>query len=502
MNKKFPFLMLFILWFLLLSLLTFKLKGLSNERAVFKTRAQSGGIDAIQQQINAASDGSTITIPAGTYSGSTAVPLGLGDAIWVSDSRGASEWCFLRIENKKITVKGNGAIIFGEGHDKPYQDPYQHRAGVCVINSKVTFDGLRIKEFQKRCMVVYNSTIVYKNGTVDGCDEGGISMLGNSSGLIVNNMICCHNFGGVMLWQNSQAKIINNIFHDAAVMFFYHPNTNDQAKAEIINNIFSGGHEAMVQVDWWKGEAGNLKNNKVSYNLISSEKQCDPSNQICDFPGKIIGDPLYVEPVVDPRGIAAWANFGFKEGSPAVGVGDPSIPGTKTLGNAGGPCADPNSSICNGFISANIPKPFPAPTENPNPPPDTSYVEEQNQQPIIPETDSGPKQIYKTTSEVGPEKTKSNNVFSKEQAVLHIGNVGENKTIKILEISLQNKNYKIQKELAAGQSMKQSYSSFCRGLSLRVKGALIYQSSDDNFTTVRYKNLDLNCSEEVIIGIE
>lgn len=325
---------------------------------------ENGNISDIQSSVNAAKDGDTIVIPPGTYSGPLATPLGLGGDITVSAGRGASETCFLRIENKKITIKGAGAMLFGEGHDQPYKDPYQNRAGVCVINSSVTFDGLRVKEFQKRCMVVYNSSIVYKNGTIDGCDEGGASLLGNSSGLFVNNLFAEFNFGGILLWQNSRAKIVNNTFWRASVTFFYHPGTNDQAHADVINNIFEH-YSSVIQVDWWPAEAAKLKTNNLSYNLIHKlpdEGACG-TNEFCDnFPGKITGDPKFVEPVTDPRGIAAWANFSLGDGSPATGIGDSQIPGTKNLGHTGGPCIDGNSSTCLDFISKEKNNLQPSPT--------------------------------------------------------------------------------------------------------------------------------------------
>lgn len=499
MRNTFPIFIILLLSFLLLSLLVIGLKGLSQEKAVFRTRAQTtGGIDSIQQQVNLSGDGSVITIPKGTYSGGTAIPLNIGTGIAVSSDRGGSDTCFLRIENKKnLTIKGSGATLFGEGHDRPYEEPYYHRAGVCVVNSNVTFDGLHIKEFQRRCMVVYNSTIIYKNGTIDGCDEGGISMLGNSSALVINNNICCLNFGAVMLWQNAQAKIVNNIFHNTYIMFFYHPNSDDQARAEIINNVFSGGL-GIVQVDWWKSEASKLKTNKVSYNLFSLDKtSCDPSIEICEFPGKITGDPLYIEPVVDPRGFAAWANFGFKEGSPAVGVGDPSIPGPKTLGPQGGPCADPNSEICSSFIKANTPKPYALPTPTPQ-----EMVPPNIQEIIPPETIQTPIIPTRPKISTGPEKIISNRFLTSQTGLLFVENIGTGKTIRILGFYAPNVFHSEEKDLAQGESISYSYQNFCTGLSLRLNGGVLYRSSDDGYQTVRYKNLEFDCNKSIVLDIQ
>lgn len=467
----------------------------------FKPRAQSaggGGIDAIQKMIDSAKDGDTITIPAGTYSGGTALPLASKQP-FANKDRGASDTCFLRIENKNITIKGNGAMLFGEGHDKPYMDPYQTRAGLCILDSKVTIEGLRVKEFQKRCVVAVDSTIVYRNGIVDGCDEGGISLLGNSSGLILNNMIVCHNFGGVMLWQNSQAKIINNTFHCSGIMFFYHNRNDDKAYAEIINNIFEGGEGAVNQVDWWKENASKLQNNKLSYNLYSKKDDCNPVLHYCkDYPGKLFGDPLYIEPVVDPRGIAAWANFGFREGSPAVGVGDPSIPGPKNLGNSGGPCAEANSSTCISFINSNIPKAYEVPNPTQIPIDNINIIPtspNQVNQPLP--TQVVPTAIVRTQR---PVDTNVGTETKKETGILFVTNKSSKKMIQLLGI-IADSGRSIRQELAPGSSYKYRYVDSC-GANQEVPLGVLYASSEDDYGSIKYKNIIGYCNLLTVLAIE
>lgn len=327
------------------------------------------GSAGIQQAVDAAQNGDIVVISAGNYSGGMAAPLA-SNRTYTGDAKGGSETCFIRIEKKNITIKGSGATLYGEGHARAYQDPYQHRAGVCVLDSTVTFDGLRIKEFQKRGMVVVDSTIVYKNGVVDGCDEGGISLLGNSKGLFVNNVFVGFNYGGVMIWQDSQAKIVNNIFYNANVMFFYHFQIDNKAHADIINNIFSNGSK-ITQVGWdtWRVHVDKIKGNTLSYNLLwgeNSKLQCDPALEYCDnFPGKIEADPLFEGPAVDPTGWV-YGSFALKDGSPAKNVGDPTIPGPKNLGVEGGPCVNGTSSECTQYVSqflaSSAPTSTPVPT--------------------------------------------------------------------------------------------------------------------------------------------
>lgn len=490
---------IFLILFLGLPIIFSKLIMSPDNKISFRPHAQEaviGGIDAIQKMIDAAKDGDTITIPAGTYSGATAIPLASKQPFANAD-RGASNTCFLRVENKNITIKGTGVILFGEGHDKPYMDPYQTRGGLCILNSKVMIDGLRVKEFQKRCVIVVDSTIVYKNGTVDGCDEGGISMLGNSAGLIINNMIVGHNFGGVMLWQNSQAKIINNVFYNAGIMFFYHPKTDDQAYAEIINNIFNGGEGSVNQVDWWKEDAAKLQTNKLSYDLFLEKTNCDPVLHYCkDFPGKMFGDPLYIEPVVDPRGIAAWANFGFKEGSPAIGVGDPSIPGPKNLGNSGGPCAEPTSSICTNYIQANTPKIIePTPTDMPEAP---------TIEPVEPTviTPSHPVQVVPTAIVI-TQPSLSSSPFEntkKEIGVLFVSNKSNDKTIQLLGI-ISDSSKAIHQEIAPQSNFKYIYTNSC-DLKKEINLGILYSSSEDNYTSFKYKNIIGYCEILTVFAIE
>ena len=491
-----------------------------KKQAVFQSRAGScgggippevpGGVASLQQKIDSAKDGETIVVPKGSYFSDAAVPLGLGDAIFVSAARGASTTCMIRIEGKKLTLKGEAggsSVFYGEGHSKPYQDPYQNRGGICVINSDVTFDNLTIKEFQKRCMVVYDSNVIVKNSIIEGCDEGGVSLLGNSTGLIVNNYIVAHNFGGVMLWQNSQAKIINNLFVNAAIMFFYHPKTNDKAYAEISNNIIQNA-TPILQVDWWKEQLPQLKTNKLSYNLLwrGEGRTCSGTEYCEEFPGKIEADPMFNEPVIDPCGIAAWANFGFKDGSPAVGVGDPNIPGVKTLGVSGGPCTEPNSSTCSTFISSNKPQPLAQPTPTEELQPEEPVPETEKE--IIPTQPAGSRPIIprvttfqeKNQFSYGQITPKNNKVFY-EQKILYIENGSDSKSLKIKGLILGNSYQQLNRDLSGNTNFKYSLDTACNG-NTEIKAGLLYSSSEDDFRSDRYKNLVLSCYKTEIITIK
>jgi len=502
-NKLKAFSSWFLLGALFISSILFGILTSSKPSSSTNTRAAApsssggtitvsgAGAAAIQKAFDSAKDGDTVVIPPGTYSDNTAVPFGAGDAIFVSADRGGAETCFVRIEKKNITIKGTGAILFGEGHDsKAGVAPFARRGGLCILNSTVTIDGLKIKEFQKRCLVGLNSNIIYKNGTVEGCDEGGISLLGDSSGLFVNNYFFTVNFGGVMLWQNSQAKIVNNTFYGASIMFFYHPKTDDKAFAEITNNIVP----LINQVDWWTSEDLKLKTNKLSHNIIWKEGRECGAHEYCDaFPGKIDADPLFTAPVFDPRGMAAWSDMSLKEGSPAIGSGDPSIPGPKNIGITGGPCVDPNSSICTGFIAQNTPKPFtpPAPTEPPTPPTDIPIE-------VTPETP--PEEISSPPIQSSSISSRTPIDFSleKQASLFIIENMGFG-TITINGLRLKDKYIPLNKNLDTGQAVEYPLKYICNTDTNGIDGNVLYT---DEKGKLSFTTLKMYCNKTNVFDIQ
>lgn len=486
-----------------LSLLFGILSPLSfREKTVIQTKAFSCGafnppspqdVAALQNRINAAHDGEVINLPAGTYSGPVFTPMGLGDSIFVSAARGGASSCLIRIDGKRITLKGvgpNQTIFYGDGHSPTGadKDPYKTRGGICILNnSSVTLDSVRIKEFQKRGVVVYNSAVVVKNSIIEGHDEGGVSLLGNSTGLFVNNFFQSMNFGAVMLWQNSQAKIVNNIFNDAAVMFFYHPGTDDKAYAHVINNIFSSGsREPVKQVDWWPQEAPRLKTNQFSHNLFQ-RADCNPALEYCDaFPGKITGDPLYTEPVGDMCGIAPWANFTLKEGSPAIGSGDPSIPGTNTLGNAGGPCADGNSSMCANYIAQNLPKPPASPTTAPAPTVPQPTAQPRPTDLPLPTDNQLPAQ---------PSQTPTPPSEPRDMNVLLIENGGSSR-LNVKGFQLDNRYVNLNQKVEAGMAIQYPLGSVCN--QGEVDGGLAYE---DPGSQLMYVAITIHCGHANVVDI-
>ncbi len=328
--------------------------------------------DCIQLAVDQAKNGDTVLISKGIYKGDYFADFTEGQ------EQARVTRCFVNLKGKDITLQGEGnkeSILFGEGHDRGDTEPIVSRAGICSVGGTVTLDNLRIKEFQMRCGVFINSRIIIKNSFIEGCDGGGISMINGSTGLFVNNFFV--RTRGLLLTGKPVVKIINNIFYWSGVDYSIFGQGVDPPKAVITNNIFVDPEFTFGIRDGTQEQIQLLQQSTFSYNLIwKLNRPCYPPGEYCgDFSHKISADPMFVEPVTDERGIANWANFGFNDGSPAVGSGDPSIPGVKNLGINGGPCVNPADPTCSAFIRNNQP-PEPVPIdlnpELPEPPPDNN----------------------------------------------------------------------------------------------------------------------------------
>lgn len=480
---------IFLILFLGLPFLIAKLVMTPKYNTSFRPHAQEaavGGIDAIQKMIDSAKDGETITIPSGTFSGNAAVP----------DELNPQATCFLNLGSKKITLKGaNGAILFGEGHDKP--DVYAARAGICSNGGDVVIDNLRIKEFQGGGLRFTNSHLLLKNSIIEGNDSGSMH-LNNTSLLAVNNFFVANI--GISPKGLAPIKAYNNTF-------YYSKGINAECNKDLppidfVNNIVVDP-ELTIGAGWITGNCpattAQFKSKHIVYNLIwKVDNPCYENHEYCDdFTGKINSDPLYSEPVFDQRGIAAWANFGFKEGSPAIGIGDPSIPGPKNLGNSGGPCAEPNSSICTSFIQSNIPK---------------IYKPESTSAPVIPIVNNGNQtqntnnslvQQVVPTAIIRAQNSSTSSPFEntqKETGVLFVTNKSNKKMIKFIG-AISNNTKSIQQEIGPGGSFKYVYTNTCDE-NKEINLGVLYSSSEDNYASVRYKNLVGYCEILTVLGIE
>ncbi len=354
------------------------------------------GAQGIQEAIRESKNGDMILIKPGanySYTWDGTVPFNNAPL------RVATDKCMINLEGKSLTLKGDGGmpVIFGKGHAPGYADvePYAERQGLCSSGGLLTIDNLKIKEFQKRCIAVYNTQLILKNSIIEGCDEGGVSIGGNSGALIANNQFVSMNIGGVLLWNNAQAKIVNNTFYEDGIMFFYHPGTDDKIHAEIVNNIFDSPNNfrlSIAQVDWWTGELDKLKTNTYRYNLVWKHNTDYAANEYRDdYVGKISADPLFANSgCIDMTGLN-WCDLSLQGDSPVIGKGDPSIPGPKNIGAGGGPCANSASEDCFQFIHANQPQLYQPPQQPPvNPPPVNNPPQNPQNTPANPQPQSNP----------------------------------------------------------------------------------------------------------------
>jgi len=454
----------------------------SSSLTVCESGCSYAGGTGLQQAVDAARDGDTILVKKGTYKRTDYSPFVV--PAWMF--RGGTDKCFLNLKGKNLTLLGEGnkeSVLFGEGHDKPYVEPYASRAGICTEGGSVTIDNLKVKEFQKRCMILIDASVIIKNSQIEGCDEGGVALHGSSTGLFVNNLFVA--VAAFQLWQNSYARVINNTLYYASLMLFLHPNSEDSAHADFRNNIVVNPEYTLGIVDWWLSEHAKLKNSTFAYNLVWKEGHpCYADKEMCDpFPGKVSSDPLFTEPVFDPRGAAAWANWSFKEGSPAIGSGDPSIPGTKDLGYSGGPCAAPTSGTCSSFIAANRPliaqpTATPAPTAVPRIDPTSPPGQQGSSAPQdTPTTPAG--RVTATT------------------ATIVVENIGT-KPITLRGATFGSASWPMRQKLDPGDGAEIPPDEFCKKGGTPT-GGILYVNGDGKMT---YKALPIDCSKTVIIDIQ
>ena len=336
------------------------------------------GPAGLQQAVSAAQNGDTIIIGAGTYSGPQETPVAVG---W------GTSGCFLDLQGKSLTLKGEGSpygefvgsVLYGEGHSKP--NDYVHRAGICSTGGTVTIDSLHIKEFQGRGLILKNTSLILKNSLVDGNDQGGLILTTGSSILAVNNFWV--NNIGITTDNAAKVMVYNNTFSGSKAI---NADCNQNIPSmDFINNIVVDD-ELTIGAGWITGNCpdtvAQFKNQHIAYDLLwKNNHPCYDNHEYCtDFTGKISADPMLDVAANDQSGWRGWGgNYSLKAGSPAIGAGDPSIPGGKDLGAYGGPCTDGSSSTCTGFINqmssqlnSQPASPTSSPVNNNNPPSDNS----------------------------------------------------------------------------------------------------------------------------------
>ena len=383
------------------------------------------GAVGIQQAIDEAKDGDTILIRAGTNNYRYTRQDYVSFNVPANTPRAILDKCFINTDAKTLTLKGEGGmpILYGQGHEGDHAnvEPFMERQGICAGGGTLTIDNIRIKEFQKRCMAAVDTRLIMKNSQLEGCDEGGLSLGGNATALLVNDFFIENNTGGLLLWQNASVKAVSDTFYDAGVMFFFHTNSADAARVDILNSIIvhngpnenPSNHPTIGQVGWndanWNVQAGLQKitqNSKFAYTLIGKkDPQCETNEWCNDFPGKVPvtvtnADDIFTVPGgIDMTGVV-FGSLNLAANSPAKGKANDG----GDLGATGGPCADGGSSMCQQFITANTPVPLPPPAP-PQPPENPPGNPPGNQPPQNPPGNQPPGNPPNPTGNIGYSQT-------------------------------------------------------------------------------------------------
>lgn len=349
------------------------------------TTCSHKGPVGLQQAVDEAKNDDTITIQAGKYEKEDQRTLFEG---------GGVKSCFIDLRGKNLKLIGegspkgewSGAVLFGAGHDATTQ-PNDSRAGICSDGGSVTIDSLHIKEFQGGCMNFTDTKVVIKNSVIDGCDSGGVRFSGNSSVMSINSYYVA--VIGLQPSRGASVKAINNVFSGKAID--YNCNEAEIPPIDFVNNVVSDIEE-IIGIGWITStcpeKAAGFKKQNIKYNVMWKDgRQCYP-HEYCDFTQpnnankNINADPQLDSPAMDQRGWRWGGDFSPKDGSPAIGAGDPSadLPGPKNIGGTGGPCVDGKSAICINYIKNSPPRePIAiAPPQADNPPVNNNLPAENN----------------------------------------------------------------------------------------------------------------------------
>ena len=301
------------------------------------------GLDGIQQAIDQATGNLTINLSNGKYTTNSSVSF--------SGPRIPS--CFINTKGKNITIKGNGAILDGENKFlMNFHGKDELRGGICGQGGEITLENIRINQTLGHAIYFIGSNILIKNVTLIDIDYFGIVLSGNSKAIIVNNFIN----RPLVIDGNSSAIVINNTFFDGWISV----NLCQTSAFKASNNIISYTDKG---IEIRCPENKNLPSVKATYNLVwkgilndgcaTDDPPTQPdcvTNEWCDFPGRITGNPKFTTLCIyGDIGWAPWNNLSFREGSAAIKAGDPAM-GSPDLGISGGPCANGNSSECQSFI--------------------------------------------------------------------------------------------------------------------------------------------------------
>ncbi len=336
---------------------TFQSKAVGGSTKTVCETAQAGcqfaGGEGIQQAVDAASNGDTILIKNGRYTRNTFTPV---------NENYSHGQCFVNTHEKSLTLKGEGnPVIDGQNDEFGTGIKDLFRAGICVMGGAVTIDSIWVKQTLAPSIVTRDSQLIVKNFFAIDIDNSFMIIHPNVNALIVNSFFSGN--GPIRVDSNSNLTLVNNTLYGKGLDF--NVCKTPYPTGIVTNNILSHLEDTGISLSCPENKA-QFNGLTASYNLIWRSKVNEPSNpqapqdclgnEICNTRNEIRSDPLFENPAIyGDVGWAAWTDFHLKDGSPAKGISDSSVPGDKQLGMYGGPCTNPDSASCTQYINAHLP---------------------------------------------------------------------------------------------------------------------------------------------------
>jgi hypothetical protein len=304
------------------------------------------GGDGIQQAVDSINNAGTVVIRQGTYVRQDYTQWTGGDYLKIR--------CFVAIDNKSLTLKGDGDVILLGSQSVPME-------GICSRNSNLELINLTVSGF-RRTSTCDSSSYCSQGDGITILDAESIKIyavtsqfnqnygvaVGTNSIKVKNSIFNSNGYMGISIDGAGNLEVSNNVVnnnYDYGIRVDLDRTTCAKSSDIISNNIITGTkvsgrhHSSAVPIHQacyqrpnrtWIYNTVNVHHNLV-WNNLNSGQFCDRW-ETCNFVGKIEADPkLFGD------------TFYLMPESPAINSGDPSIldpDGSRSdIGAYGGPDA-------------------------------------------------------------------------------------------------------------------------------------------------------------------
>lgn len=319
----------------------------------------------IQQAVDQAQNGDTITIPSGNYVSKLPV---------VTNPKN----CLVDTKAKNLTIQGVGTVVIDNGNGGVDDATGATQSmGICVMDGEVTIENLTIKQTLRSAIYLQNARAILKN--VDFIDIDGLFFEMHQSQAMLLNSLVGGGGGGFSIGDTSYARIENNTFYGGGVTVDLC--NNNEPSADISNNIFVRSNITAKCPE----ETQKMANIKTSNNFVY--RGSPTGDQSCAGPGNTVGESCAAGEICTGSTFV-WPDFiGADEHGTVCVWGEGFIQGdfhtqpSSPAGNAGagygkGPCTL-GAATCDAYVAS---KPLPQPVEPAQqPPPAGNQVNNQQQ---------------------------------------------------------------------------------------------------------------------------